>query len=168
MKVRLTEFELFQAAIVGCRRNIESLGSTHHQHGKKSLGWEINVEGAAGEIAFAKYMGWYWSGSINTFKTGGDVMDFEVRTRILKKKGEQGYLDEEWMYDMIVRPDDKDESSYVMVLGRAPNYEVIGWLPGRDAKRPEYLKNHGGRPYAHFVPQSVLRPIEELKEYDNI
>jgi hypothetical protein len=42
--------------------------------------------------------------------------------------------------------------------------DVRGWLFGRDAKRAEWMRSHGGRPGAYFPPDSALYGIESLKQ----
>lgn len=150
--VRLTWYELFLASSIGLKRHIEALQQNRHdRHGFKGDGWGIHIEGAAGEMAAAKTLNRYYSGSVNTFQDGGDVGSLQVRTR------------SEASYDLIVRDGDKDEDIFVLVVGVAPEFEVIGWIKGCDAKRPEWRQTHGRRPAAYFVPQSALRPMEELQ-----
>jgi len=153
MAVTLTSFEIFQAAMIGAKRNIEAkVRRLPDRHGFTGSGWDAHIEGACGEIAVAKFLGLYWGGSVNTFKTGGDVSGLEVRTR------------SESHYDLIIRDNDPPDSIYILVIGQCPTYQVVGWVRGREGKRAEYRKTHGGRPGAYFVPQSALRPIEELRE----
>jgi hypothetical protein len=122
------------------------------KHGFDGEPWNIDIEGAAGEIAAAKALGVYWGASVNTFKVGGDVGGLEIRTR---SKSE---------YELLIRDNDPDDSIFVLVTGRSPNFEVVGWMKGKDAKREEWKQTHGGRPPAYFVPQSELHSIESLKE----
>ena len=149
-EVMLTGFEMFHAAMVGCRRQISALqdGRTPNA-GYTGSGWEIHIQGAGGELAFARYRNLYWSGSVNTFKKGGDVGDIQVRTRSNPD------------YDLIVRPEDRDEDTFVLVVGTIPRFRIIGWIRGGDAKQPRFLKHHASRPRAYFVPQTELHPFEE-------
>lgn len=151
MEVTLTNFEIFQAAMVGAKRNIEAkIRRLPDKHGFKGNGWDAHIEGACGEIAVAKVLNVFWNGSINTYKQLGDVSGLEVRTR------------SDLNYDLIIRDGDNSEAIYVLVVGRCPTYRVIGWLRGGDGKKAEYRQTYGDRPGAYFVPQSALRPIEEL------
>jgi hypothetical protein len=82
IRVELSWPEVALASQVGCRRMVEAL--------RKALpdaygctgedGWTHHVQGAMGEMAFAKATGRYWDGSVNTFKAGGDVGTIQVRT----------------------------------------------------------------------------------------
>ena len=149
MRVTLEWFEVLLAATVGVRRQLEALRSGRPDcHGfDGATGWQVHIEGACGEMAFAKATGRYWSGSINTFKAGGDVGNIQVRTRSRDD------------YDLIVRDDDRDEDIFVLVIGKAPTFRVVGWIQGAEAKRPSWRHVYGARPPAFFVPQAALFPI---------
>lgn len=134
-------------ATIGMQRQLEALSQGRpDRHGYDGAdGWTVHVEGACGELAVAKLLNRYWAGTLNTFKEGGDVGNIQVRTRSREN------------YDLIVRTDDRDEDVFVLVVGRAPKYRVVGWIRGKDAKRAEWSQTHGGRPAAFFVPQHALR-----------
>ena len=144
--------ELAQAAWVGIRRHINAI-----QEGKKDShgfdgtdGWTKHIEGASGELAVAKLLNIYWDAPVGTFKTGADVGELQVRTRSRSD------------YDLIVREVDRDEDVFILVTGVAPVFRVRGWITGGEAKRSEWLKTHGGRPAAYFVPQDDLKPLSSL------
>lgn len=150
MNVKLEWYEVMMAAVVGVRRNIAAMANglkpADGYNGEDA--WSIHIEGACGELAYAKATGQFWSGSVNTFRQGGDVGLTQVRTRSRDD------------YDLIVRERDNDDSVFVLVVGRCPNYRVVGSILAADAKaRPEWVKTYGGRPPAWFVPASGLRPI---------
>lgn len=151
MKVELTSAELMQGALVGVMRHVESLKSrrTPGYGASKDL-WSLHLEGALGEMAFAKAMSIYWGGTVCSF-SGADLGDnLQVRTR----------SKHDW--DLLVRPQDADDHIYILVTGTAPNYVVRGWIVGSEAKRPHYLQSYGNRPDAYFVPQEDLRSPELL------
>lgn len=149
IEVKLSRFEMFMAASVGIRRHIEALSrDLPDRHGfDGASGWQVHIEGACGEVAFAKAAERYWSGSVNTFKDGGDVGDVQVRTRSRHD------------YDLLVRPGDPDTARFVLVTGTAPTYRVWGWIRGSVAKSPHFLRTYGDRPAAYFVPKSELHPV---------
>lgn len=148
--VELTPQELMQAAMVGVMRAVSCIrDGRQHKHGANiDESWQMQIEGACGEAAHAKASGVWWSASVNTFKSEGDVGAVEVRTR---SKDD---------YDLIVRKDDRDDAIYVLVVGRAPCFRVVGWIHGLEAKAPVFLASHGGREEAYFVPQSALNKME--------
>jgi hypothetical protein len=148
IEVRLTPGEMEYAANVGAKRHIEALAKGRpDKHGFEGEGWSVHIEGACGELAFAKALNKHWGGSVNTFKGGGDVGSVQVRTRSKSH------------YGLLVREDDDDNAAFVLVVGKEGRYRVVGWTWGGDAKRKQWRKKHGGRPAAYFVPQSALTPI---------
>ena len=152
MDVKLTGSELYLAAQVGVARQMEAMRKgLPDKHGFDGIeGWTVHIEGAAGEVAVAKALGVYWNGSLNTFKSQADVQRLEVRTR------SKSY------YELLIRPDDDSKAVFVLVTGRAPDFEVRGWIQGSEAKKDEWLQTYGGRPPAYFVPHDALHPISEL------
>lgn len=154
IEITLSFHEIYMAALIGVMRRIVSLKQGHkHRFGNDgSNAWEEHIEGACGEVAFAKAVGKYWDGSINRFGSkGGDVGDrYQVRTRSKE------------YYDLYVRPEDADDKPYVLVIGRNGKYKVYGWMYGRDAKQEKWLKEYGGRRGAYFVPKEELQPLDAL------
>lgn len=150
--ITLTWLEVVQAATVGLMRRIKNQQlETPGANGipAEAPVWDVDIEGACGELAAARALGLYWSGAAGVAKlpdVGGSV---EVRTAA------QGRL--------ILRPDDPDDRRFVLVIGRVPTFDVCGWIYAGDGKRPEYAKAPNGRPPAWFVPRSRLRPITELR-----
>lgn len=147
--VTLSLSETHAAISVGALRQIEAIRQARpDRHGAKAEdGWSLHIEGAAGEMAAAKALGRYWDMPVNTYKQGGDVGDLQVRTRSRHD------------YELIVRDGDRDGDTFILVTGRIPRFQVHGYIRGRDAKRPEWARNHGGRASAYFVPQAALTHI---------
>lgn len=138
-------------ATVGVTRQISSLRKgLKDSYGFKGDGWGAHIEGDCGELAAAKALNRYWGGSVDTFKRGGDVGPIQVRTRSKPH------------YELIVREDDPDDAIFVLLTGSCPTYEVVGTIKGSEAKQPEWLKTHGGRPPAYFVPHEALNGREVL------
>lgn len=152
IKVCLSYEQLIEASEVGCLRHIESItrGLTDKHGANPDRGWQYHVEGACGEKAFAVATNRHWSKSVNTFKSQGDVEGIEVRTRSRAD------------YELIVRPNDPSGSTYVLVLGLAPYYQVMGWIGGAEAKMLPLRSFDSNRPPVHFVPRSLLYPIDDL------
>ena len=153
MTVELTLPEVYQAATVGIMRQICALRDQRpgaHGIPANAKVWQYNVEGCCGELVVAKALGLYWSGALGNLRVA-DVGKYQVRTR-----------SKAW-YDLTLYPKDDDHAIFILVLGRAPIYEIAGWILGANGKRPEYWKSPNGRP-GFFVPRGVLRPLEELPE----
>lgn len=147
--VKLTWHEMMMAGHVGMLRHVEAVMNDRpdlHGYDGQS-GWQTHCEGAAGELAAAKVLGRYWDGSVNTFRRGGDVGDVQVRTRSRHD------------YELIVRDRDRDDDAFVLVTGRAPEFRVVGWIRASAAKQPDWMRTHGNRPPAYFVPHAALTPI---------
>lgn len=151
-QVTLTKDEVEYGRRVGQRRRAESaqsgLQNAHGYGGENAL--EVDEEGACGEMAAAKLLGAYWRAPVNTFKSCGDVGWFQVRTT----PHPNGRL--------IVRPNDRDDHTFILVRGRAPDFEIVGYTTGAAAKREEWLKTYDDRPPAYFVPVSELKDVKDL------
>jgi hypothetical protein len=151
IRVRLEWFEVSRAALVGVSRNVEALRKgLENSRPTRDSEWHVHILGALGECAFAKATGRYWSGSVNTFKTGGDVGAIQVRTR------------SQHDYDLLVRDDDADGDIFVLVTGGPNDFLVHGWMRGRDAKDARFRRNYGGYGEAYFVPKAKLSAIGPL------
>lgn len=70
-------------------------------------------------------------------------------------------------YDLLIRPDASPDDVYVLVTGRAPRFNVVGWIVARDAMRPEWSQTYGSRPAAYFVPQEALHDMDALGPVPN-
>ena len=151
IEVTLTQAELEHAATIGARRHIEAL-LEHRQDryaAKKAKDlWGLHIEGACGELAFARAVDRYWAGPVNNFKDADLGDKVQVRTRTHHNQ------------DLIVREGDSPDHAYVLVTGKAPEFRVWGWIWGRDAKREEWHANYGGYGWAYFVPKDALRPVD--------
>ncbi len=152
MDVRLTWMELYQAAQVGAVRQIEALKLNRpDRYGYSGDGWSIHITGAAAELAVAKASGRYWHALATRPSTlPGDVGRMQVRWTS-RRDG-----------DLILHPDDGDETPFILVVGAAPTFTLVGWVLGFEGKRSEWWRDPaGGRP-AFFVPQAELTPVEVL------
>jgi hypothetical protein len=150
--VTLSPAELISAAQIGIIRQIEAIRrKLPDKHGYVGDGWSLHVEGACGELAFAKALNVYWAGTVNVYKDADVGANIQIRTRSKAN------------YDLLIRSDDSDDEVFVLVTGTAPTFRVVGWILGRDAKQGCWEQTHGNRPPAFFVPQSELRPISELR-----
>lgn len=151
--VRLEPYEITNAAMVGVLRQVAAIRSNlKDRFGyNRNTPWEDHIRGALGELAFSKWARTYWAPSVNTFENA-DIGDrWQIRTR-----------SEPW-HDLIVRPTDSDNQWFVLVIGTNDTWTIKGGIVGIDAKKPEYIADHGGRDEAYFVPASKLMQPEELQ-----
>lgn len=153
--VYLTKSEMFIAfSLAGMRNGQNKNNNAKPRYGASENESEaIDIYSCRGEMAVAKYLNLFWSGSLGDYKAvdvGGLV---EVRT--VNKKGRR----------LIVHPEDRDWAPYVLVdASDAPNMLLIGWMYGADAKNKDYWSDPTGMGrHAFFVPQDDLRYMDELK-----
>jgi hypothetical protein len=164
--VTLTPNDLGWAEDVG-RRRLDSIIEYRRAHGSAQdrLGRDelsSHVQGACGELAFARWLNVPWSASVDTFKGEPDVApDFEVKT-VEKHEPKRPYylkvpLIDSQMARVIAR-------RYVLVVLDGARAWVLGWLPGKDALVKDdsgaYIykrdpKKYAGHP-ALFVPDGRL------------
>ena len=153
ISIRLSWPEVMIGASVGTMRKVHAmkagLGSADgHNQGD----WNSEIDGACGELAVAKWLGLYWSGTVGETKAP-DVGPYEVRTN-----GSRKYT------DTILRPRKvHGDRVYIAVLGFLPVFEIIGWIYARDGMQPQWFRNGSpDRPKAWFVPQTALLPLDML------
>ena len=151
MKVTLTAAELATAAQVGSARHIDSLVNKRRPGFRENYAgelWARHIEGACGELAFCKAYGIYWNGSVNAFGEADVGANIQIRTSENGRK-------------LKVRTDEDDGAIVVLVAGKAPRYEIVGWIVAKEAKQDKWLSDPGGygKP-AYFVPRTALNRME--------
>ena len=154
MQVILTENEMFQAAIIGVQRRLESLRNNRTGRTDQPADqlWRDNIEGACGEAAASKALNTFWLGEWDVFKTRKDVAGkYEVRTSSYASA------------HLLLFRDDFDDAPFILVTGSAPNYKLSGWMLGSEGKQQQYWKNNNGRE-SYWIPQSRLHSMEDLPD----
>jgi hypothetical protein len=147
IKVTLTRSDMISAGTIGVMRRISSLGKLKDgMHSPHHNPWEMDCEGAMAELAYAKAFGVYWQAGIGTFRDP-DVGNIQIRQTSV----DNGCL--------IIRPSDKDDDIFVLVVGSAPDYLIAGWTRGKDGKDPRWAKAPNNGKTAYFIPQSALKPM---------
>lgn len=148
-QITLTIEELHRAIAVGVQRNVSAMqrnASPSHNRDKARPAWDENIEGAAGELAVAKYFGCRWDGNFGNFKAA-DVHNIEVRTTAWPNG------------KLIVHPSDPDDRRFILATGIAPRFTLVGWMTGRQAKQKRWWGElTKGRP-AFNVPQAELKEL---------
>lgn len=148
---QLTPEDCKAANDCGSERNSRSYArgnnSAHGLKADEENDLQINVYGAAAELAAAKVLGVEWPAHVDVFKTVPDLPpDWEVRRR------------SKWNYDCLVRKD--DTGRVVHVVGSRRNYYVIGWISVDFAQTmTHHLRKYGGREEAWFIPVRELKPF---------
>lgn len=66
-------------------------------------------------------------------------------------------------HSLIVQKDDEEDFAFLLVDGSLhPDYLIVGWIWGREAKSDRFWKDPTGHRPAFFVARSSLRPATEL------
>jgi hypothetical protein len=153
--VKLEWYEIATAAQVGILKRIEQLkkaGAHTDMYGISNQEdiWTREIEGAAAEMAWAKWKGVYWDGSANIFNKA-DVGNIHVRSSYRNLK-------------MRIKPSDPNDGIFVFIFCRSPFYEIHGYTKAGDAKLEEWY--HDGKtapkgPPFFWVPVDGLKPVPE-------
>lgn len=149
MRVHVPPSEMYMAAQAGFLRTIQNIyakAKSAYGADQDGIDWKIAIEGGIGEYVVAKALNIHWTGK--GVMRGDDVGEYQVRTTPY----ENGCL--------LLHPRDEDEKVFILVTGKAPEYEVKGWIRGADGKKQEFWKD-GNRP-CYFVPQSELKAMADL------
>ena len=148
LEVRLTPIEIYQGGIVGIARRIDSIRrDLVNKVPDNGSQWQIDIEGALAELAFAKALGLYAGLTINNYG-GADVGQYHVRHSPRPDAR------------LIIRPEDKEEAMYALVTGLEGRYIVHGYIHGTRAKQNIYWMAPNNRPGAWFVPQNALTSFQ--------
>lgn len=156
INITLSWYEVSQAAKVGCQRQIQCLikEMENKANADHEFDWDNHIQGAAGEMAFARAFNLYWSYSVNKFKVEGDVCGIEIKTRLKHS------------YDLLIRPGDPKGRRNVLVTGMIPHLRIHGWLHDDECRLDKYWRDDiaksKNRPPAWFIPKNVLNPLETV------
>lgn len=156
--IRLTNSELLTGASVGCMRLVQALTKKwNSSHGAGGIDpWISNIEGAQGELAVAKALGIYWQPIVGD-PDADDAGPYQVRTNCSRR----------WD-DTPLHPGDRDDRVFIGVLSFMPDFDIMGWIWGRDGKRQEWWRDGTpGRP-AFWVPRGKLLPMSELPTVEQL
>jgi len=142
--VTLTLEEMYIGALGGILRRIrkwknlreDQWGADHRD------GWQLDIEGACGELAFASASGLFWRGPCGV--RVDDIDGIEVRTASKDN------------YRLIVTPSDPENKMYVLMVGKDGRYRFAGSIMGYEAKVEKYLDDPNQQGERYFVPQCDL------------
>jgi hypothetical protein len=151
-QVTLTPAEARMACLIGTERRLVALrGGLQSSTGvRPETAWQIDIEGAGAELAFAKALGWYWDGQLGgTGHHRPDVGQVHVR----QTTRTTGHL--------LIRPRFDVPGVYALVTGSLPRYQVRGWArwPGCPARE---ATPDPDRPPVLMIAQADLRDLAEL------
>ena len=148
-----------QAAEVALSRAIE-IGATplHASRRNQAVNFHEMIaecaESVGAEIAVAQYFGIKgFKPTLNTFKNEADVM---ARLEVKWTKYDSGHL--------IINPTDRPDDVAILVTGRSPVYQLVGWIPIKLA-RQELFRHESQDNY--WIPQGKLYAPEILRNRVN-
>lgn len=114
-----------------------------------------HAESVGAEIAVAEYFGVRgFVPSINTFKDEADVNLGQARIEVKHTRHFQGHL--------ILQESQRSRPNDVCILvrGKSPRYELVGWMVASMAMAPKYKHSQQGN---YWVSQSNLFEMRYLK-----
>jgi hypothetical protein len=111
---------------------------------------ESEIQAAGAEMAVAKFLTEPWTASLNPQEPAISP-NIHVRTT----KCPNGRLK--------IEKTAADDHIFVLVRGSIPEYFIIGWILGKEGKRPEWLDNPDDHGAAYWIPESALNSVQELK-----
>lgn len=116
--------------------------------------WTGEIEGAQAELAVAKHLGLFWSGTVGERAAPDDVGSYQVRCNSSREYD-----------DTLLRKTDKPNRAYISVLSFMPEFHIIGWVWGEDGFRDGRLfEGDKKRPPCWFVPRTKIQPFSTLPE----
>jgi hypothetical protein len=109
------------------------------------------IMGQMGEEALCKYFKIYPAAGVERI-TDVDPGGFEIRTT----HHHNGHL-------LIYKNDipKKLETKFVLVCGHWPDFQLIGWILGKDGAQEPYWRPEG-KQACWWIPQNKLRPMSEI------
>jgi len=161
-EVTLDEFEVGWAKSVGYYRHFVSVRKKRKQSdgSDDSNALKNHQQGAAAELALAKYLSIDWTAPVNTFN-GFPDLDGLLESR--SKQPRQSYMR---LYPN--RDSEKGDSVFASIssLGRdLTKFRIDGWIVGKDAMKAEYIEkskynedSEWHPPVAHLQPPATLKP----------
>jgi len=154
IRMRPTQSELCFAQNVGMLRNTVAIrAGTPPRHGCEQNRWDVNINGAIGEMMLAKYLGIYWAGAI------GDKLAADVGKYYQVRATDHPYG------KLIAHPSDVDWQPFVLARILLPEVHLVGWLWGGDAKQDEFWKTDVREPAFFAFP---VNGMETLPDEDAI
>jgi len=155
IEIKLSADEMLAGAIVAAKHKITcddrratGKASRRPEHYEEERTWDQEIESSLAEIAVCSFSDHYWTGSRFDGTSGTDAGSMQVRWT----RHPNGHL--------IVYEEDPPNAYYVLVVGRSPVFQIVGWIKGVDARKPIYWRTSALCP-SWWVPQEALVPFKE-------
>lgn len=154
--IKLSVMEVKVAALISVERLCSNMskGKTMGHGYDKQDEWEVGVQGAGAEVAVAKFLNVAYCGHCDVYHS---IPDIGVCTEVRWTR----------LQSLIVRPIDEIKSNYIVVTGRVPEMNIIGWMSGAEAKQDRYLTDFGNsnRPKCYGIP---FKDLHHMNTYPKI
>jgi hypothetical protein len=151
--VDLTWPEILLAANAGVMRRVNAVRKARQdRYGPRPLAglWTEDINGALAEMALAKHLNAFWSGTVGRVDTS-DVGPLHVRSKVERE------------HRLVILPNDPDDGIFVLVLVSVPTCHVCGWMRAGDVKRSDWLLPDQFDQARYFAPNGELQPMETLR-----
>nr|BAR27887.1 hypothetical protein [uncultured Mediterranean phage uvMED] len=161
-QVTLDLYEMQSASHLGILRCLES--KKHKENWGYNYKGSLNdqmaksISGSMGEVALAKFLKIKFEYHCNV----GGIPDLifkdlrlQIRTQIPKNNN-----------SLIIRPKAKPGELYILVIDKAPDFEILGFVNSTYVLGQEQWKTTFGldRPFCYSIPPEKLTPINLLKD----
>jgi hypothetical protein len=152
MKITLSASELLLSSGVGARRHAANLLAGRPDRHGAPQSWDVHIEGACGECAAAKALNVYWPASVDFRERQAGDLPGGVEVRTTSHAGGS----------LILHEQDPGDRRYVLVVGRAPVFDVVGFIVGSEGRQAKWWKDpsNAGR-WAYFAPSGALYRMED-------
>ena len=156
LTVKLSPPELLMGAILGSFRNVQSYKHAKPAYGFNSEkdGWQMNIIGCLGEMAFAKAQNSYFNAAIGDYHAADVDNFYQIRSSPLAYENNA---------HLRLHPTDNPEQPYILALVGMGLVKFAGWLYGHEGMLDHYycdLWNTGRE--AFFIGQADLHAMETL------
>lgn len=152
VRFRLTGSEMHLVAVAGIQRGLDAI--RHNRNGaygcENGPGFDLHIEGCAGELALAKHLNRYWNGAFGDL----DVADVGQRWQVRATHYATGHL-------LLHEPDNNDHP-FVLAIVNLPYVRLAGWILARDGKQKHFWKELQNERPCYCVPQKTLCDMETL------
>ena len=155
---KLNNTELYMCALVGVYRRLATWKSGKFKDLTGSP-WEVDIEAACAELCVAKFLNKCWDVSGFANRKKGDVGSVEVRhAKRDRENPDAGRC------LIIYEKEDDLTRPFVLVIGSAGDYELVGWIFGEQSLQmvPQKENPEGGKGPERWVHQKRLRDMDKF------
>tara|TARA_A100001391_G_scaffold194659_1_gene171122 strand:- start:67 stop:573 length:507 start_codon:yes stop_codon:yes gene_type:complete len=163
IKVKLDLYELMASSQTGLLRVFESirLKQSWGYGFKGDLNEQISksISGSCAELACSKYLETDYTHHVN-HGSNPDLLYHDLHLQVRSQRPKENNF-------LIIRPKSKKNELYILVIDKAPIFELHGFINSSHILgTKKYLSDLGkkDRPPCHAIPLNQLTPIKLLKD----